>query len=172
MKAIISKEAGQDLVKLGLYQVAGGIYGGLNLLWEIYKTPLLDGPTVVICIFSFLLFAFSVVCGSLCLRTSEKALKYSLVNQLLQVISFTVIGVSFMYVAGLYGTIGFVDEGEMKLQFGAGISRIQLQFGGNGDALSIDVNLIALGVTYWITTIMEIVKEETELRNSTTILEP
>ena len=169
MEKLISKETESDLTKLGLYQIIGGVVGLLIILLSIFRTPLLTGLTVLVYIFILLFFAYSIFCGTLCLKTKKNALGHSITNQILQVIGFAMLGFAFKYVAGLYLTIGLDLTDSIKFSFGAGISKFDFNFNNEKDRLEVNFNLVAFALIYWIDKIMKKVKEEAAIRQASSI---
>jgi hypothetical protein len=169
MENQISKETESDLTKLGLYQIVGGAVGILIIIWSIYKTQLLTGLTVLIYLFILLFFAYSIFCGTLCLKTNKNALGHSLTNQILQVIGFAMMGFAFKYVAGFYLTIGLDLTDSVNFGFGAGISKFDFNFNNEKDRLEVDFNLVAFALIYWIDKLMKKVKEGAAIRQASSI---
>jgi hypothetical protein len=169
MEKQISQETESDLTKLGLYQIVGGAVGILIIIWDIYKSQLLTGLTVLVYLFILLLFAYSILCGTLCLKTKKNALAYSLTNQILQVIGFAMMGLAFKYVAGFYLTIGVELTDSVNLGFGIGISKFNFNFNNEKDRLEVDFNLVAFALIYWIDRLMKKVKEEVAIRQISSI---
>jgi hypothetical protein len=169
MENLISKETESDLTKLGLYQIVGGAVGILIIIWGIYKSPLLTGLTALIYLFILLFFAYSIFCGTLCLKTKKNALGHSLTNQILQVIGFAIMGFAFKYVAGFYLTIGIDLTDSVNFGFGAGISKFNFNFNNEKDRLEVDFNLVAFALIYWIDKLMKKVKEEAAIRQASAI---
>ena len=160
MEEFISKDVKSNLTKLGLYQIFGGSVGILIIIWAIYTSPLLTGLTVLVYLFILLFYAYSIFCGTLCLKTKKNALGHSVTNQILQVIGFAIMGFAFNYVSGLYLTIGLDLTDSIKLDFGAGISKFDFNLNNEKDRLEVDFNLVAFAVIFWINKLMKKVKEE------------
>lgn len=164
MEKGISKSIGSDLIKLGLYQIIGGAVGALVIIWSILKTPLLTGLTVLAYLFILLFFAYSIFCGIQCLTTKRNALRHSLINQILQVASFAILGFAFNYVAGIYLTVGLDLSHAFNFKMGIGISQFDFKFNSVSDRIEVDLNLVAFALIYWIDKMMKRVKEEIALR--------
>ena len=169
MDKLISKETEYELAKLGLYQIFGGTVGIIIIVWSIYKDSFLTELTFLIYLLILLFFAYSIFCGMLCLKTKSNALGHSLTNQMLQLISFAIMGFSFKYVAGLYFTIGLDLTDIIKFDFGVGVSNFAFNLNKEKERLEIDFNLIALAVIYWIDKLMKKVKEEKSIRQTPSI---
>jgi hypothetical protein len=169
MEKLISKETESALTKLGLYQIIGGAVGVLVILWGIFNTPLLTGITVLVYLLILLFFAYSIFCGILCLKAKTNALGHSLINQILQVFGFAIMGFAFKYVAGFYFTIGLDLTDSIELGFGTGISNFNFNFNNEKDRLEVDFNLIAFALIFWIETLRKKVKEEAIMRQVSSI---
>lgn len=169
MKELISKELKSDLNKLGIYQIAGAAVGVLLIFWSIYNTELLSGFIVMIYLFMFLFFAYSVFCGFLCIKTRSNALKHSQINQSLQVFGLAIFGFAFKYVAGVYLIFGLNLTESFELDFGAGVSQFGFSFNSGTDKLQLDINFVAIILIYWIYRLMQKVKTEIEIKKATSI---
>jgi hypothetical protein len=164
MSKLISKETESDLLKLGLYQIFGGAIGILLVAVGIYRDSLIDSFTVLLYILIVLIFSYSIFCGMLCIKASRRALKYSLANQILQLFGFAAMGFAFKYVAGVSLTVGLDLTDSLNFSFGAGISKFVLNLNLDRDTLELNVNLIAIGLVYWIDRLTRRVREEMEIR--------
>lgn len=164
IERLISKETESDLIKLGIYQVAGGAVGILIIIWSIYRSFLLTGLSVLIYLLVLLFFSYSIFCGILCLKAKKNALQHSLANQLLQVIGFALLGFAFRYAAGLFLSIGLDLTESIQLTFGAGISKFDFTLNIDADKLEVNFNVIPFAIIYWIDKLMKRVKEEAALR--------
>jgi hypothetical protein len=172
MEKLISNETELDLTKIGLYQIVGGALGPLIVLWVIiFRKPILtDLPVYIfLLIVSFLVFAYSIFCGILCLKTKKNALVHSLTNQILQAIGFAVMGFTFKYVAGFYLTIGLNFTDSIEFGFGIGISVFHFDFNSQSDIIKVDLNLVALALIFWIDKLMRKVKKEVATRQTSSI---
>ena len=169
MEKTISEEIKSELSMLGLYQIIGGAVGILIILWNIFNSQLLTGPTVLVYLFILLFFLYSIFCGTLCLKTKKNALGHSLINQIFQMIGFAMMGFAFKYVAGFYLTISLDLTESINFYFGAGISNFDFSFKSESERLEVDLNLIAFAFIYWIDKLMKKVKEEAAIREISSI---
>ena len=163
MEKQISHETESNLTKLGLYQIVGGAIGLIVIIWNFFKSDYLNSLTVLIYGIVLLVFVYSIFCGTLCFKTRDNALRHSLVNQVLQVVGFAMMGFAFQYVAGFYLTIGLDFTNSVAINFGAGISKFDFNFNNEKGRLVVDFNLIAFALIYWIDKLMKKVKEETAI---------
>ena len=164
MKMLISKETKSHLAKLGLYQMVGGAIGIFMILWAIYKNGQLTVFAVLICLFIIPFFSYSIYCGTLCIKANKNALRYSLINQIFQVVGFAMMGFAFKYVAGFYFTLGLNLTESINFNLDAGISKFAFNFNRESERLEIDFNLIAFALIYWIDKLIKEAKEDTEIR--------
>lgn len=169
MEMLISKETKSDLVKLGLYQIVGGAIGIFIILWAIYNNGPLTELTVLVYLFILLFFSYSIFSGTLCVKTKKNALRHSLINQILQVIGFAMMGFAFKYVAGFYFTVGLNLTESVNVSFGAGISKFDFNFNNEKERLEVDFNLIAFALVYWIDKLIKKAKQDTEIREVSSI---
>jgi hypothetical protein len=170
MNKFISKETDSDLTKLGIYQIAGGVLGIVFILWGIYASSFLAAGALLLYLFILLFFCYSIFCGILCVKAKKNALAYSLANQILQLLGFAMKGFAFKYIAGFFFSIGLdLTPDSFNVGFGAGISKFELNFNNEEERLEININLVALGFIYWIDKLMKRIKEESTLRQVSSI---
>jgi len=146
----ISRKSESDLFKLGIYQLTGGVIGLLILIWAALHTPFLTSFIVLVYCIVVLVFSYSIVCGILCFKLHPQALHYSLVNQLLQLISIAIAGFSFHYCAGIYLNFGINLTHTIRLDAGLGISGFIFNFNKEPDEMTLYINIVALLLIIWI----------------------
>ena len=129
---------------LKYYQIAGGVIGiGLIVPYLIGSAGSLSGLVLLIVFCFIALYSFSVYCGLLLFRNLKRALAFSRINQIFQLLSFTVLGFTFRYVSGLYAFIGFELSGSLGLNFNFGLTSWQVNINGNKNDLVVNINLVA-----------------------------
>jgi len=168
-KLDISEEVYSNFKKLAGYQIIGGLIGIGLIIWLTFKTEVLDLASVVVLSLMMLLFLYSFFCGVRLIQAKENALKFSLINQCIQVFGFSILGFGFTYVSGLYLTVEFDFTEIINFNFGLGVSKFGLTFNSDSDTLAFNVNIIALLLIYWITKLMKKVKTEIDIGKSDTI---
>jgi hypothetical protein len=166
MKGLISRETQSRVKALGIYQIIGGAIGILLICLGINRNTALTGIAILIYSIIFLFFAFSVLCGVLCLAVNKSCLRFSLINQILQVVGFAMMGIIFHYVAGFYVTVGVNLTNSIEFRFGAGISTFQLYINTSNNILELHFNLIAIGLVYWISKLLKTIKKEILINKS------
>lgn len=150
MKLKISRKSESDLFKLGIYQLTGGVIGLLILVWAALHTPFLTSLMVLVLFIVAVIFSYSIVCGILCFRLHEQALRYSLINQILQLVSIAAAGFSFHYCAGIYLNFGINLTHTIRLDAGLGISGFIFNFNKEPDEMNLYINIVALLLIIWI----------------------
>ena len=149
-----------DFLKIGWYQIIGGIVGEFFVFFSPTQVfGQVFGSEVLVYIFMLLFFVYSVFCGLLCITYKNNALTFSLINQFLQLIGFAFLGFGFTYVAGFYISIdlNFSDAG---LGFGFGLSIFDFNINREYDKAELHFNLIALGLISWIIKLSAKIKAE------------
>jgi hypothetical protein len=149
-----------DLLKLGWYQIIGGAVGVLIILYSLLSLTQFSGLVIFIYSFMLLFFAYSIYCGTLCIKNTDKALTHSLINQFLQILGFAVFGFAFAYVAGLYVSVGLDLSTSIEMKFNLGISKFDFNINREQERTQINFNLLAFGLIYWIDKLMKKVKAE------------
>ena len=135
---------------LGIYQVAGGGYGLLLTMqtMALASSESLINPLIGLIIIA--LFGYSILCGANCLTNSKNCLKRSLYNQILQFISFSVVGISYAYVAGLFIQVGIDFSDGYFVTFKAGLSTAQIFIHEPLVRADIQLNLVAIAIVILI----------------------
>jgi len=159
MNGIYSTKVISKLRSLGAYQVVGGSIGCLPAIWAILNNQAIDLSLFVYCLM-VLFFAFSIYCGILCFRRKIIAVKFSLINQILQVIGVAIFGFAFKYAAGVYVTAGLDLSESFNFTFGAGFSRFDFAVNADHHRLEVDLNFIALPLIIFIERLKNHIKEE------------
>ena len=149
-----------DLLKLGWYQIIGGAIGILIILYSLFALTQFSGLVILVYIFMLLFFAYSIYCGTLCIKCKNNALMHSLINQFLQILGFAVFGFAFAYVAGLYLSVGLDLSKSFEMKFNFGISKFDFNINREQERAEINFNLVAFGLIYWIDKLLKKVKEE------------
>jgi len=130
---------------LSIYQIAGGIIGLAFTVWLIINNVnSINGLLLFLILVAFALYSYSIYCGALLLRDYTWGLKHTLINQVLQVLNFAMLGYAFQYVSGVYISIGIDLTESFNIKFNTGISAWQINFNSDNQLLYVNLNLIAL----------------------------
>ena len=150
MQVDLSTKTKSDISKIGWYQIIGGGLGILIILYSLITLDQIAGLTIIIYAFMFVFFGYSVTCGTLCLKSHKNALRHSLINQLLQLVSLTIFGFAFSFVAGVYLSLGLDFSKSIEITFEFGISKFDFNINREHERTAVGLNLVALGLIYWI----------------------
>ncbi|MEQ1799032.1 MAG: hypothetical protein ABL872_13850 [Lacibacter sp.] len=164
MERYITQESKTDLLKLGVYQIIGGAIGILLLIWLIIKTETFPFGTIVIIGIMTFLFIFSIIAGLSCTSLNEKCIQFSTINQLLQSFGFIFLGFGYQFASGIYLTIGVDLTESFKFDFGFGLSKVILNFNTQDEIAEFHINVIAIGICFWIWKLQKRIKEEMSIR--------
>ena len=160
MQADLSTKTKSNIRTIGWYQIIGGGLGVLILLYSLFTIDQIVGLNILVYGIMFLFFGFSVICGALCLNYDKKALQYSLINQFLQLISLAILGFAFSYAAGIYFALGLDFTKSFELTFNIGVSKFDFNINREHGRIEINLNLVALGLIYWIDRLIKRSKAE------------
>ena len=129
---------------LGLYQLLGGLLGVYLSLEIIQSIEFFSALISILLIIGFGLNIYSIFCGVLILFRYEQGLKLSRLNQYLQVLSFSIGGYSFTYVAGIYLS-GAIDwSNKFKIDAKLGFSTWQITLNQYDGVNILFINVIAI----------------------------
>lgn len=130
---------------LGIYQILGGLMG---LILGTYYTVKADVFTVSIfklTILFLLLYSFSIYCGFLLLNKNyEKGLNLSIINQILQIISFSVLGFTFQYTSGAFLYFGLNLTTDTLLTYNLGLTTFNFKWSSDSQTAAFSINIISL----------------------------
>ena len=169
MIGYFSKETASDLIKLGVYQIIGGLIGVAFLIRLIIQTTGFNEITILFDLIIGIFFCYSILSGWMCLKFNKNALILSLINQCFQLPALYISGLSFVYVAGFHLDIGIDLTESLKINFDAGLSTFNLYIRMQSSAVLFKFNLIAFYLVYWIEKLRQQVKLEDAIRESDSI---
>jgi len=145
------KELRPKVKALAIYQVAGGIIGLVLTIWTMADhIDNIKGLLLILFSIALGLYIYSVYCGILLLKNFKTGLKYSLINQALQMVSFSFFGYAFQYIAGVFFAVGIDLTDGFYLKFNTGLSTWQIIVNSGERLLFVNVNMIALFLLFFI----------------------
>ena len=138
------------LKALGVYQIIGGIIGiglTINLISTLISIPKILFPLFFV---AFSLFSYSIICGIIIFKSIKKGLRYSKINQILQVVHFMAFGYAYQYISGINFSIGLDLTESLNFKANLNLSAWQLNINTDDPNLIINLNLVALFLIIWI----------------------
>src|SRR5215467_12254246 len=126
MEKLISQESKDSLLKLGLYQIVGGILGLIRFVFVTVSMGKVNGLTILLAMIVAVLFAYSIFSGWQCIKLKKSALINSYINQGLQIVSFSIVGFAYKYIAGIYLGLGVNLTNSLEFRLDAGFSNYAL----------------------------------------------
>lgn len=134
--------------KIAMYQLVGGAFGFLEVVWSLFTDDTIKG-VYFIATTGFLLYSFSMVCGWACLKGWGQHYTLSMLNQSIQTVMFCFGSVYFRYCAGAYIVADVDVTNEIKL--GANVGLSLLHIGNNADdEWQLSFNLVAIWLLVYI----------------------
>lgn len=164
MKMKISRKSESDLFKLGIYQLVGGIIGLLLITWVGLHSPFVTSLIITVYVIVALVFCYSIVCGILSIKLHPQALRFSLINQVAQLISIAVPAISFHYCAGFFINLGIDFTDVIRFDTQLGLSGVIFDFNTEPVEKTIHINIISLLLVIWIVRIKRKTKQEQVLQ--------
>ena len=150
MEKAISSKTKIGYQVLGYYQIIGGVIGILLNIYGFFTQLPVFGLVIIIPIIFFILYGFSIYCGTQCLKFEEASLTICIYNQVLQILGISIFGVVFSYVAGLYFNFNLDLSNSIQADFNAGVSNFKLYYNQDPGVIKVNVNLIAIGLIIFI----------------------
>jgi hypothetical protein len=130
---------------IGIYQIIGGLIGLIATILLLVKFGFINGSSFKMFLLFILLYSFSVFCGYLLIKKQfEKGLNYSIINQLIQVLSFSILGFSFKFYSGLFLSLGINLTTDTILTYNFGLTTWNFKLNSESGIIEISINLVAL----------------------------
>jgi hypothetical protein len=142
-----SKDTVFKLKALGVYQLLFAVAGCILTAVILVQTGFQYWQITVVFAVVFVLYFYAILCGIFCLQQKKQALPFSLVNQYLQLVSFSILGYGFKYVAafGLYVGVDLTHDFLLNFKADA-LSFWTIQLGNGADEIVVNFNLVAMVV--------------------------
>lgn len=141
---------------IALYQIIGGILGIALTIWVMFSGEMVvDQMALRIGLFAGGLYVFSILCGRMLFRNLRRGLVLSIINQVLQVVYFSIGAYGFQYVAGLRIGVGVDMVAGWIFKFRLALSSFHFSIGTDLGQKFIGVNLVALFLIFWLERLLE-----------------
>jgi hypothetical protein len=141
---------------IGWVQIIGGIIGIGAIGYILLQTETISGILLLLILIGIFLFSFSIFSGQKILTEPQNSagIKYSLINQFIQLFQWGIFGYKMSVSAGLTFCIGF-DKGSLVFNFTFITFEFNLSIRSGNDAF-FKINLVALLI---ILALFDILKE-------------
>jgi hypothetical protein len=159
----ISKKLYSPLDYFSGYQILGGCVGIFFILISLFKVTIFSVGIFLHLFIALCLFSFSIFCGVKLLNNPIVGIKYSLLNQGLQMFCFSGFGFSYEYVAGISFNVNLYLESLMT-EINGGISFLYFATGSQTDFSRIGINIIAVILIFWL--LLKVRSIDRELMNN------
>ena len=137
------------LKSIAIYQIIGGLIG-FFILWTIDFSSL-STIKVISSLLMFLLFSLCVFSGYLLLKDKlAKGINLSIILNLIQVISFGVLGYTFKFVSGVCVGLNIDLTNDFLLRFSFDVTNFQANFWGGSNVIFIGINFIPIIILYFL----------------------
>ncbi|GET31571.1 hypothetical protein PbJCM13498_04340 [Prolixibacter bellariivorans] len=146
------------LTIIGWLQVVGGIAGLGLMAYLMLKTGTINGAILLMFLLGLGLYGFSIYSGKRLLTDGDKktGIILSIINQVPQIIQWSLLGYALTYASGFQLAIGMANTG---LSFGFSISSFKMAINSGGDFL-FRVNFTAIVVIGVLANILAELKQE------------
>lgn len=132
---------------IAAYQIIGGLVGLVLASLSIYNS---SGNSSILLLIAVGFYAFSIFCGILLFINREFGLKYSLINQLLQLFNFSFAGYAFEYISGISLSVGIDFSNSFNFNPSIGISTWHILINQDTGIKEANLNLVALLCVFFI----------------------
>ncbi|MEA5137702.1 hypothetical protein [Arcicella rigui] len=146
---------------IGFYQAVGGFTGCGLAAYQLLQAEINNLSIAILYLYCFGVSIFSIYAGLLLLEGNhKKGLPFSLVTQVLQLLNFTLSGVTLKFVSGVMLSIGFSFTDVFKLISDFSLEENSLNFNPNDNSVVISVNIIALILVCLINKVYNEIEEQ------------
>ncbi len=153
-------ETAAKIKALGIYQIAGGVIGlGLTAI-AITRATDISALLLLILGLAGGLYCYSIYCGFLLMKKNFAGLNHSQVNQCLQLIGFSIIGITFQYTSGVFVVIGAQFTNGITLGAEAGLSSWKMAITNATGYLAFHFNLVAFCLILFIEVLKKTIRKE------------
>lgn len=161
----MTKKIESQIKALGIYQIIGGVSGIALILYFTAKAANFNISVFQLTVFFLSFYAFSIYCGFLLIkRKYNKGLNFSIVNQALQIISFSVVGVTFQYISGAYFSLGLNLTKDTLITYHFGLTTFNFKINSNTEIAAFSINVVAMVLIHFLFNLKEkITDQKTEI---------
>lgn len=140
------KNTKTTILILGIYQIFGGLIGLGVTAYLALGTGTINGAMLLIFTIATGLYLFSIKSGTVLIRKDYKrGLIYSMVNQIIQILSIGVGGYKFDYSSGAKGKIGINFTNGFNFNFDIGItSEFNMSINVDNTEYFLYINILAI----------------------------
>ncbi len=139
-----SRYLNSRITALGVYQVMGGLIGIYYLIVFVTGSHNIPSVTVAIVTLGFLVHCFSIFCGVFLFKDRMRGARFSITNQLLQVISFFAMGFGYDYVSGISAKVDVSFSPEVATGMESSLSNWVISFKGDTSLSMVSFNIVAI----------------------------
>jgi hypothetical protein len=125
---------------VAIYQIIGGILGLMVAGFTVEISVLYN---LIFFLFIICFFLYSILCGIVLLKNRSLGITLTVINQVLQIVGFAILGYAFKYVSGISFTI-LIDLSENTFFFNLGLSEWKILLMGHSDLSNVSINLIPI----------------------------
>lgn len=140
---------------LACYQIIGGLIGIGLILWILISVHIQFALQYIALFVAMLLYSFSIICGVALTKNKKNSLSHSLINQILQIISFSIGGYGFQYISGFHISFG-IELGYTAFLLKYGISSWQIEFNSKSAINEVHINVFSILIIILIERLMKI----------------
>ena len=151
MENNFTKDMDSKLKILGYYQIIGGVCGIGLTTWVIMTLNSTELLLLILMLMPLALYIFSVYCGVLLLKRNIEGLKYSLINQYLQLLNFSMLGITYQYTSGIFISAGIDLTEVLRFNFNAGLLAWKVAIStADAHKFIVNFNFVALFLVFFI----------------------
>lgn len=153
-----------EIKVIGAFFLVGGLFGFYTFLGIIFP---LNNLISFLNIFPTILFGLALYSGYLLLiKEDEKGLEIGRAVDALQILKFTIVGVSYVFITGAYVFVGFTNI-DFGLNFGLD-NTFHIGLMDETDFLELRVNILALSAFIYLTKLLKRLDDGREMMTEET----
>ncbi|MEO5980025.1 MAG: hypothetical protein ABIS36_09720 [Chryseolinea sp.] len=147
---------------IGWLQIIGGVTGLGLVAYLMLQTGTINGAILLIFLIGLELFSYSIYSGKRLLTDEEKetGIILSIINQVMQLFQWSILGYGLSYSSGAEITLG-VQGLTFKFNFAAIVSTFKMAINSD-DGFFMKINLVALLIIFALADILKELKTKNE----------
>ncbi|AUC16817.1 hypothetical protein BTO06_17440 [Tenacibaculum sp. SZ-18] len=154
------------LKAIGVLEIIGGTAGVGIIMWFLLQGYQMNSYTFLIYLVAIVFYGYSIYAGVNLFKKNEDAISHSWIIQFIQIVSFSLNGVTFLLTSGGNLLIGYnFTEKTINISFGIIASEFNI-IANSIENDFIKINILAILIIYFLDKSFKSIKEKQQILNN------
>lgn len=154
------------LKAIGVLEIIGGTAGVGIIMWFLLQGYQMNSYSFLIYLVAILFYGYSIYAGVNLIRKNEDGISHSWIIQFIQIISFSLNGVTFLLTSGGNLLMGYnFTEKTINFKFGIIASEFNITVNSIENDF-IQINILAILIIYFLDKSFKSIKEKQQILNN------